>query len=173
MIKSLTQAVHHLSAVLGVVGSLAVVALMLCISADVTYRWVAGGSVPGLLEISEFLVAIAVFLGLAEAQRRSGHIRVHLVTDRMSDRLARATRLFGLALSAVVLGVTMIGSWDRLASSYAAGESRWGLLNIPTWPGRLAVAIGLTVLLAEVFLSIGALARRTSRSADSQPPLIG
>ena len=46
--------------------------------------------VPGLLEVSGTLLAIIVFLGLAEAQARDANISIDIFTQQMGPRAAAA-----------------------------------------------------------------------------------
>jgi TRAP-type C4-dicarboxylate transport system permease small subunit len=126
---------------------------MVGISADVMLRTFGGSSVPGVLEIVELILAAAVFLGLAEAQHQGGHIRVQLVTERLSARRARQVRLFALAVSGSVCAVMIYVTASSAMKAYVTGEARWGLLSVETWPGRFAVCLGLLVLFAEFIIS--------------------
>lgn len=164
MLRNTVRAVHVVSRTLGIISAAAIMALMLAITADVIGRELRGRSVPGLLEVAEILLAVAVFLGLAVCQHQGGHIRVTLVTDRLPEGAARGVRLVALSLGLALIAALAYATGSVAIDSYLAGEARFGLLAVPTWPGRAAVCVGLIALLGEILVSMhGVWVRERSR----------
>ena len=128
--------------------------VMMLISLDVFNRVVTGRSIRGAFEAVELLLVLIVFLGIAYAERSGAHVRVRLLTTKLAPTFAEVTRLFG---NLVALGIV---AWMAYESGFAAqrsvatGEFRMGLVAFPIWPGRIAVAIGLTLLTVEFGLTV-------------------
>jgi TRAP-type C4-dicarboxylate transport system permease small subunit len=156
--------IRRISRALGVAASTAVAVLMLLMVTDVAARAVLGVSVPGLIEVAGSLMVVAVFLGLAVGQRNSGHIRVKMLTDRLPTRLARPVRTGALTVSMALLVVMLVGAGERTVYAWSYGEVRYGLLAVPTWPGRLAVCVGVAALLLEMGASLDAQWRERRRT---------
>lgn len=127
---------------------------MVSTAADVTSRQVTGSSIPGVVEYSEVLMVGLIFLGLAYAQRVGAHIGVDLVTERMPVRVAHLVRSVGLVIA---IGVVAIMGWETLEvalRSFESREFRFGLVQVPIWPARLLIPIGLGALLLELAISL-------------------
>lgn len=137
-----------------------VIAIMLILVANVVMRALFTSSVQGSVEFSEVLLAFVVFAGLAYAQQSSSHVRTELVTSRLPDRVARPARAVGLLVAAAVLAWCTVATAGRGIEAWQAGEARFGVRSVPTWPGRLAVPIGLGLLSLEVLASALAIASR-------------
>lgn len=139
----------------GLLAAVAVVLVMLSTVVDVARRQTVGGSVPGLVEIAESLLVAMVFLGLASRELRGGHVRVELLLQRLAPATQGALTAFGYVL--VVLPVTGWMIWmttNRAIESFQSGERRFGLLQIPLWPARWVISIGLVLLLLQAIVSL-------------------
>lgn len=127
---------------------------MVSTAADVTSRQLTGSSIPGVVEYSEVLMVGLIFLGLAYAQRVGAHIGVDLVTERMPVRVAHAVRTVGLVIA---IGIVAIMAWETLEvalRSFESREFRFGLVQVPIWPARLMIPLGLGALLLELGVSL-------------------
>ena len=153
----LRQGVLRLSAPLGMLASIATVAIMVAVTIDVLARNMLGSSVPGLLEMSESALVATVFLGLAYTGTTNAHVSVDLMTEKLPGQIAR--KLAGVIW---LLGSAMViwfiyASVERAAASTASGEVTVALMEWPLWPARWLIVIGyaafLLVALANTYLS--------------------
>lgn len=105
--------------------------------------------VPSALELSQAGLAIVVFMGLAYAQRRRGHVTV----DILSNRFRGKTKVFftGLALFAAIAFFAFLAWRTGIAAleSYEVDERSWGLTRFPIWPSKIAVSLGCVIALLE------------------------
>lgn len=136
------------------VAAAGIVMIMLATTGDVARRWVTGRSIPGAVEGSEVVLVIAVFLGLGLAQRQSTHVATAVVTNRVPARIAAAMRSFGLAMVVVFALWVMITTLAKAQHSFQTGEARFGLVQVPIWPGRLAITLGFLLLSLEAALDL-------------------
>ncbi|UOM36577.1 TRAP transporter small permease [Acuticoccus sp. I52.16.1] len=146
--------VRLLSAALTILSTLCVVAVVGLVVLDVAARNLAGASVPGVLEVTEVTLVAIVYLGLAMAQRRQEHVSLSMVVDRLGGRWQRGAHFIAIL---VCLGVTLwfaCAAWDAALTAFARGEYRFGLVAVPIWPARFAIAIGLTVLILELLVDL-------------------
>ncbi|QRF68976.1 TRAP transporter small permease [Ponticoccus alexandrii] len=128
----------------GTLAALAILGMLVAILVQMGLRLIA---VPfDATALSGYLLAAATFLGLAHTQRAGAHIRVRMLIDRLpqaarhpADRLALALFL-GLALYATWWAVELV----RFAWIY--NEMSEGLLAIPLWLPKTAMALGLALL---------------------------
>lgn len=124
--------------------------IMIMLAVEVVTRTATGGSVLGTIEISEIALAFVVFLGVAQAQRVRAHVNTNLVTSRMPVPVAVGVRVVGLLAAAVVLVWTAWASAERALDSVATGESRFGITEVPIWPARVIIPVGLVLLAVQV-----------------------
>jgi TRAP-type C4-dicarboxylate transport system permease small subunit len=116
--------------------------MMFLITFDVFGRYLLSRPITGTLEITEFLMVFVVFLSISCVQQRKGHIRVQILTRLLSpkaeiavDILAHLVALFFFLFIAWQSGNSALSSWEFR-------ESSEGLLQIPIYPAKFAVALG-------------------------------
>lgn len=127
-----------------------IVLLMLPTVIDVSYRKAFGPSLPGIVEYSEVGLVVVVYLAMAAALRTKAHIATPILTSRLGARAAAFVRLAAQALMWVALGVMTYGSAGIALEATVSGEYRFGMIEVPVWPAKLAVPIGLLLLLVEL-----------------------
>ena len=150
---------RHLSRALGwVVNSSAfgaasiVVILMAMVVADIFGRKVLNKPVPMSYEVGAFMLVFIVFMGLAYSQRQKAHIRVEILTLRMSPKLRAFMDLVAFTLGIAIYGAIFYETFKWSYHSFEIGEYVAGLVNIPKWPSQFAMVFG-ALLIALQFLS--------------------
>ena len=139
----LNATVRRVSDVLGWIAMVFMAILMFGVTADVAARAIYGQSVPGLFEMSELSMVMVVFLGLGWTLRDDAHIRVTMLTDRLAPRpRPLAGGLAGLC-AAQVVQLLAWPSTQEAAYSFSIREFRWGVVQIPIWWTKIALAAGL------------------------------
>lgn len=133
---------------MGFAAGLVIVALTFIIVADVTLRK-AGTSIPGAVEISEVLLVFAVFLALGAAQIGGDHVSTSVLTSRLRPHARRWLRVIAAAIGIATVVVMIIVASQTAIASVQAGEYRFGIAQVPIWPARIVIVIGLIVFLFE------------------------
>ena len=108
-------------------------------------------------ESAGFCLAGSTFFGLAHTFRRGEHIRVTLLTRLAKGRLARALDLWAIGFTLVAVGYVAYWSIDLVWFSWRFREISPGLLAIPFWIPRSAMALGtltLAVALADELVHV-------------------
>lgn len=142
------------SRVLAIISALSVVVLMLAITLDVVVRTATRSSVPGMIELAESCLVIAVFFGIALAGVRGEHVAVTLVADRLGARMNRVFDLVVWGLSSVFLVWMVFATIERALDATEKGEERFGLIRWPLWPLRWVIVVGLIALLLVAVLNL-------------------
>ncbi|HTV67814.1 MAG TPA: TRAP transporter small permease [Rhizobiaceae bacterium] len=128
--------------------------LMLPTVADVTYRKVIGPSLAGMVEVSEVGVVIVAFLAMAAALRRGAHVGTPIFTSQLNPTLAERLRILGCLVIWIALALMVWGSWQIAVESFQVREFRFGLVQMPIWPAKMAVPVGLVLMLIELTIQI-------------------
>lgn len=144
---TLRAAARKLAGPLGALGSIATVAMMVATTLDVLSRNFVGRSVPGLLELTETLLVVTVFLGLSYAGATNAHVSVDLLTSRFPKRLARQVTGAMWVLGAAMTVWFIMATAQRASASLRMGEISTGLVDWPLWPARWVVVIGFAAFL--------------------------
>ena len=139
----LNASVRRVSDVLGWIAMVFMAILMFGVTADVAARAIYGQSVPGLFEMSELSMVMVVFLGLGWTLRDDAHIRVTMLTDRLAPRPRRLAGGLAWLCAALVFLLLAWPSTQEAAYSFSIREFRWGVVQIPIWWTKIALAAGL------------------------------
>lgn len=127
----------------------AVLVMMLLGGIDVITTKMLDWPIPGAYELTETLMVASVFLALALSQREKRQIRVELFTERLSEPRRRAFDAVSDLCSLLVYGLI---AWFgiRLAwTSVSVGEFSSGLIQLPLWPAKTALALGAVLMCAQ------------------------
>ena len=105
--------------------------------------------VPSALEMSQAGLAVVVFMGLAFAQRRRGHVTVDILFNRFTG--ITKTAFTALAPLAAITFFAFLAWRTGIAAfeSYGIDERSWGLNRFPIWPSKIAVSVGCIVAMLE------------------------
>lgn len=152
--KILDTLSRSISTVTAVIATLCTLALAITISLDVVMRFASGRSLPGLVEASETLLVMMVFLGLAYCAYTGSHITMDLVTSALPPRTAALLRSIGDLAVIVLLLWMLFATGTRAVSSFATGEFKFGLVEWPLWPARGAIALGIAICIPVYLLAL-------------------
>lgn len=150
----LRRAVHATTQVLAFLAVLCIVIMLVAIVADVTRRSLAGQSVEGVVELGEVMMVAIVFLGLGFAETRGAHVSMTLLVRKLPSRTAAIVNGLGLLLVVVVVGWMVWVTADRALASFEVKEYRFGLVRVPVWPARIAIAVGLAAYFLELLFRL-------------------
>jgi TRAP-type C4-dicarboxylate transport system permease small subunit len=132
----------------GYVAAVCLVCIALTILAQICGRFV--GIAIDSTESAGFLLAGTSFFGLAYTFRHGAHIRVTLLTQFTHGLFARLMHLWAISFTAVVIGYLCWWSFDLVYFSFEFGDTSPGLLAIPFWIPRSAMALGTLVFLVSL-----------------------
>jgi len=142
------------------VGMFLLIPLMFFTTADVIGRNFLRKPIPGIIELSEYALAIVILLGIAYTQQVKGHVGVSFLTSRLSSRNAAICQIVSSAIGLFIIGCMVyqgliIGIMERTVSD---------MLRVPQYPFRLLVAFGGFLLWLEILIdfvsSLGKVVRR-------------
>jgi TRAP-type C4-dicarboxylate transport system permease small subunit len=119
--------------------------LLLYVNAEVVMRFVFNNPLPGHLELSQLLIAAAVFLGLAYAQARRSHVGIDILIKALPPGPALVVDTITLALSLAAVAVVVWYSWDSALHALAINDIT-PTAELPTWWSKIALPIGGAVL---------------------------
>jgi len=142
------------------VGMFLLIPMMLLTVGDVIVRATLARTITGALEISEYMLAVFILLGLAYTQQIKGHVRVSFLTSRLPPRVQPAVEIVTTLLSLFIIFILVWQGWVVGIHESAVSD----MLRVPQAPFKLLVAVGGFLLFLELLIdmaaSIGKLIRR-------------
>lgn len=111
-----------------------IVAVLICL--DIGIRYFGLGALAWVIELSEYLMYAAAFLGAPWVLRQNGHVALDLLTSKLPDRPARIVEilacLFGLlaTIAMTIYGTAAVyGAWhDNMVTVKTWRYEEWLLL---------------------------------------------
>ena len=134
---------------MAVVAGLGIIGLLIISMADLLSRYFWSRSIAGVVEYVEVGLAAIVFLGMGRALRQGTHVATPMVTSRLGLTLAASIRLLGNLIVVAFLTWMVIVNAERAWDSFQADEIRMGLAEVPVWPARICITVGLLGLALE------------------------
>ncbi len=149
LITPLRVANRFVTTPLGVIAGFIVLVLALMTVADITARLFLSSSIPGAVEISEVLLVVCVFFAFGAAQASGAHVATSVLTERLTKRGRLILIRIAAAIVCVLLIAMIVATIDEAIQSTIRGDYRFGLVHVPLWPAKVAVASGMVVYLLE------------------------
>jgi len=109
-------------------------------------------SFSGVIEATEFLVLIGIFLGFSYVQYRDTHIRMELLTPLFPPWLKGVVNKLSSLMALLFFSAIMYCGVLMVLESYKTGEYEIGLQSIPVWVVRAFIPIGS---FAVILVSLG------------------
>ncbi|SDH86836.1 TRAP transporter small permease [Agrococcus jejuensis] len=154
IVRPVDRVVRRIASALAVLAALAIVVLMLAICADVAVRTATGASLPGMVELAESSLVVAVYLAIAWGLVRGEHVVVTLLTDRLGHRANHVLAIIAGVAVVVLLAWATVATAERAAEATRVGEERFGLVRWPLWPLRWAIVVGFGVTLVVALVQL-------------------
>jgi TRAP-type C4-dicarboxylate transport system permease small subunit len=152
--------IHKLSYYVCAVGMFMAIPLMLLTTADVISRGFFNKPIPGVMETSEYMLAVIILLGAAYTQQVKGHVWVDFLTARLSQHVQNVLRIITDLASLFIISLVVYMGYFEAMEERAVSD----MLRIPQWPFKMLVAVGCFLLWLELLIdlvdSVTRLARR-------------
>jgi TRAP-type C4-dicarboxylate transport system permease small subunit len=135
--------------------ALASIALMgLITAADVVKRLLTGWPIGGVMQLSECLMVVMVFLGIAYAQAHRRHIRVTILLSRLNPRTVVVLDILSCIVQVVVLSFLAWKTLEEGLWSCSILEYRVGDIRLPIYWARMLIPIGTVALIGQLLIDI-------------------
>ncbi len=142
---ALTKAINQTSRITAIIATIFLVAMILLTVIDVFLRSVFRAPILGSVEITEYMMVLAGFLGMAWCAEKGGHVIVGILVDRLPARVQTIIDCIMLLLS---LGLIPLVVFENVKQSVFAMNENYtsDILKIPESPFYIVVAVGYAVL---------------------------
>ena len=142
-------------------GMLLILPLMLLTSADVIGRAAWARPIPGIVELSSYMLDIFILLGVAYTQQVKGHVRVSMLTSRLPPRGQLLLEIVVTLLSLFIMALLAWQGWIVGMEETAVSD----MLRIPQRPFKLLVGVSALLLCLELLVDLATAFAAVKRSA--------
>jgi len=143
MIHRISHAIAHL---LVIIAAVALLLMMVHVTADVVGKYVFNAPIPGTAEVvASYYMVSAVFLPLAWVEITEGSIIVELLYDLFGRRAKTLVLAMATALSALFYGGLAWLSWQPAVQAWRISEMVEGTWRVVIWPTKFLLPIGLAL----------------------------
>ena len=132
------------------IGSFFLFLMMFLTIADVFLRKVFSKSILGTVEITEFMMVILVFFGLAQAEVINANVRVDILTKRFKENTQRVIEVITQFCCFILFVLLTLYAFDYGVGKISSGEVSQDLW-IPMYPFVFILALGFAVLTIVLF----------------------
>lgn len=133
------------------VGSISLLIMMSLITIDVLSRNLFNSPILGIDHITAYLLVVIVFMGLGYAFEKGSHIKVDVITLRLSQMVNRRLEFGVYVVGIIGTAVILWHSWWMVFSAYKMGTNLIsGAFEIPAYIPQLFVPLGFSLLFLQL-----------------------
>ena len=125
--------------------------LMIITAVDVVGRDIFNHPIPGTVELSQYMLAIFILLGLAYAQQMKAHVAVSIFTSRLPHRAHLILNIITTLLCVFISCVLIWQGWVVGIEEKAVSD----MLRVPQYPFRVLVAVAAFLMCLELLIDFG------------------
>jgi len=128
---------------------------MMCLAtADAAGRYVFNQPIRGAYEITEqYLMVVAVFLGVCRAYREGAFVRVTFLADHLPQQIKVGVNYFVQAIS-ILIGIVYVFCQIRQTFRSVASGMTLDVWALPLWPAYAIAFLGLFLMTLTLLLDL-------------------
>lgn len=105
-------------------------------------RYIFNFNIPGIDELSGYMLVFATYMGLAYGLRTESHISIDIVLARLNQKLVNCIWVLSCITALCVIGIYLYYATISLIESIQLQEKALTLLQTPLWIPRSFICIG-------------------------------
>jgi TRAP-type C4-dicarboxylate transport system permease small subunit len=144
--------IHGLTNGVSFIGMFLLIPMMLLTAVDVIGRTFYSRPISGAVELSSYMMAIFILLGVAYTHQVKGHVRVTMLVSRIPKRAANLLDILTTLLSLFIIGIVAWQGWVVGMEERTVSD----MLRIPQYPFRLLVSLAAALLCLELLIDLAA-----------------
>jgi TRAP-type C4-dicarboxylate transport system permease small subunit len=158
-LNALKEWIQRLTLYVSYLGMVLLIPMMLLTTTDVMGRALWSRPIYGTVELSSYMLAIFILLGIAYTHQVKGHVRVTMLTSRLPRRANLALDLVTILLSMFIIGLIAWQGWVVGMEERAVSD----MLRVPQRPFKLLVSAAAFLLWLELCIDLFATIKQLSR----------
>lgn len=151
-IRSLVRLFAGINKIMVFVASAMLIATAAMLTYDVCRRYLFNAPLPASVEISSLLQAWVIFLPFAFTLAMGQHVRVTILTSRLSRRMQKCLMIFAHLVTGVVCLFLSWFAWVEFKVSWDLNEIMMAPIIVYWWAGKVAAPIGMLLFALQAFV---------------------
>lgn len=131
-------------------GMFLIIPMMLLTAGDVAGRTIWGQHIPGTVELSSYLLAVFILLGIPYTHQVKGHVRVSILGSRIPEKAESFLDIIITLLSLFIISILAWQGWVVGVEERTVSD----MLRIPQLPFRLLVSLAGVFLCLELLIDL-------------------
>ncbi|MBW1689838.1 MAG: TRAP transporter small permease [Deltaproteobacteria bacterium] len=156
---ALKKGIQRINLYLCSAGMLLLIPMMLLTAADVIGRAAWARPIPGAVEVSSYMLAVFILLGVAYTHQVKGHVRVSMIVSRLPEVVGLILDIVTTLLSLLIIFILAWQGWVVGVEERAVSD----MLRVPQLPFRLLVSVAGVLLCLELLIDLSDLVRKLVR----------
>lgn len=136
----------------GLAGWLMFAMLMLLIT-DVVARSF-GKPLQLMAELSVFVMMIVIYLGFSRCEEQGEHVRLEFVVNALPAGARQPVRALSSFVAVIVIALLLYAVTRDAWSSYLTGSAIEGTVDIPIWPTKFVMVVGMVFFLLQGIVNL-------------------
>ncbi len=127
--------------------------MMLILVADFVAR-LFGWPLQDMAQLSVFVMMIVIYLGFSRCEEYHEHVGLEFVTNVLGDNPRRRVLQFSQVLAVITVCILLYAVGTNALKAYEQNEAIAGAIQIPTWPTKFLMVLGVGAFLLQSILNI-------------------
>ncbi|MGD9031770.1 MAG: TRAP transporter small permease [Desulfobacteraceae bacterium] len=149
-LRNIRKPLQRLTLALSYGGMFLLVPMMLLTAGDVIGRVFWSRPIPGAVELSSYMLAIFILMGVAYTHQVKGHVRVGMLVSRLPEQVGLILDVFTILLSLFIISILAWQGWVVGIEERTVSD----MLRIPQLPFRLLVSVAALFLCLELLIDL-------------------
>lgn len=149
-LTSIRKVIQRLTRFLCYVGMFLLIPMMLLTAGDVIGRVIWARPIPGAVELSSYMLAVFILMGIAYTYQVKGHVRVSMLVSRLPEQAQSILDIITILLSLFIISILAWQGWVVGIEERTVSD----MLRIPQLPFRLLVSIAALFLCLELLIDL-------------------
>jgi len=150
LLTSIRKVIQRLTRFLCYVGMFLLIPMMLLTAGDVIGRGIWARPIPGAVELSSYMLAVFILMGIAYTYQVKGHVRVSMLVSRLPEQAQSILDIITILLSLFIISILAWQGWVVGIEERTVSD----MLRIPQLPFRLLVSIAALFLCLELLIDL-------------------
>jgi len=158
-LTGIRKVIQRLTFYLCFVGMVLLIPMMLLTAGDVIGRAAWARPIPGAVELSSYMLAVFILLGVAYTHQVKGHVRVSMLVSRLPEWAGLLLDVITTLLSLFMISILAWQGWVVGIEERTVSD----MLRVPQLPFRLLVSVAGVFLCLELLIDLADCLRKLVR----------
>ncbi len=127
--------------------------MMFLLTLDILGRTV-NHPLQGMAELSVFVMMIVIYLGFSRCEEHQEHVGLKVVVKSLPLKARRVVRVFKHILAVIAVALLSYAVTMDAWSAYEHNSSLEGTMEIPIWPVKFIMVIGMLFFLLQSIINL-------------------